>query len=315
MSVRTAGGLLKFRPVRAGARVALVAPASPFGREEFDAGLAELRNIGVEPVYDQSVFAREGFVAGTVQVRASAMLAAMERDDIAAVIAVRGGYGSVELLSLLDAGRAGAARTAFIGYSDVTSVHTWLGCHVGLASVHGPMIDGRLSKGQTRYDRASLLHSLGTEPMGELAPDGVEVIRPGEATGPLFGGTLTQLLASLATPFEFRPPTGHILFIDEVAERPYRLRRMLTQLRLSGLLAAASGLVFGQLPRCDEPGGAPTARDVLADQLADFPGPVLFGFPSGHTTTPLVSLPFGVQARVVATASPALVIEEAAAAD
>jgi muramoyltetrapeptide carboxypeptidase len=315
VSDRTAGGLVKFRPVRPGSRVALVAPASPFGRIEFDAGVAELRTLGLEPVYDQSVFARDGFVAGSAQSRATALLSAMGREDIAAVVAVRGGYGSVELLSLLDATAARATRTAFIGYSDVTSVHAWLGCHVGMASVHGPMIDGRLSKGPTRYDRESFLASLTAEPMGELAPEGVQVINRGEAAGPLFGGTLTQLLASLGTPFEFRPPNGHVLFIDEVAERPYRLRRMLTQLRLSGLLAAASAVVFGQLPRCDEPGGAPTARDVLADQLEDFPGPVLFGFPSGHTTTPLVSLPFGVQTRVVATPAPALVFEEAAAAE
>jgi len=315
VSTRTAAGLLKFRPVRPGARLALVAPASPFERAEFDAGLAELRTLGFDPVYDPSVFAREGFVAGTADARATSMLAALARDDVDAVLAVRGGYGSVELLSRLDAGSTRAARKAFIGYSDVTSVHAWLGCQVGLASVHGPMIDGRLSMGPSRYDRDSFLRSLGTVPLGELAPDGLEVLRSGEASGPLFGGTLTQLLASLGTPYAFAPPAGYVLFVDEVAERPYRLRRMLVQLRLSGLLGAASAVVFGQLPRCDEPGDGPTARSVIADQVADFRGPVLFGFPSGHATTPLISLPFGVLARVVATATPAVVIEEAAASE
>jgi muramoyltetrapeptide carboxypeptidase LdcA involved in peptidoglycan recycling len=90
---------------------------------------------------------------------------------------------------------------------------------------------------------------------------------------------------------------------------------MLTQWRFSGWLAEAVAIVFGQLPRCDEPNGAVTARDAIADALQDFPGPVLLGFPSGHTTTPLVTLPFGVEARVVATPErPRLVIEEAAAA-
>jgi muramoyltetrapeptide carboxypeptidase len=129
----------------------------------------------------------------------------------------------------------------------------------------------------------------------------------------LVGGTLTQLLTSLGTPFAFDPPTGHILFLDEVAERPYKLDRMLTQLRLSGLLARASAIVFAELPRCDEPGdGGLLARAVVADVLADFPGPVLFGFPSGHTSGPCVTIPFGVRARVLTGASPALIIEEAA---
>jgi muramoyltetrapeptide carboxypeptidase len=103
-----------------------------------------------------------------------------------------------------------------------------------------------------------------------------------------------------------------VLFLEDVSERPYRLDRMLTQLRFSGALAAASAVVFGELPNCDEPGGDPTARDTIADVLHDFPGPVLFGFPAGHTAGPAMTLPLGVRARVVADASPHIVIEEAA---
>jgi muramoyltetrapeptide carboxypeptidase len=104
-------------------------------------------------------------------------------------------------------------------------------------SVHGPMIDGRLSVGEQAYDRASFVGSLGTTPLGTLAPAGLEVISPGDASGPLFGGTLSQLVASLGTPFQFSPPAGHVMLIDEVGERPYRIRRMLTQLAQSGVLA------------------------------------------------------------------------------
>jgi muramoyltetrapeptide carboxypeptidase len=170
-----------------------------------------------------------------------------------------------------------------------------------------------LAIGPSAYDPSTFLRSLSSEPLGELPSDGVHATRPGEATGPLFGGTLTQILASLATPFAFQPPAGCVLFIDEVGERPYRLHRMLMQMRLSGLLGLAAAVVFGQLPRCDEPGGEVTAQDVIREFFVDFPGPVLLGVPSGHTTTPLVSLPLGVQARVVANGTPRLVIEEAAA--
>jgi muramoyltetrapeptide carboxypeptidase len=130
----------------------------------------------------------------------------------------------------------------------------------------------------------------------------------------LLGGTLTQIVASLGTPFAFAPPPSFVLLLEEVGERPYRLDRMVTQLQQSGILARASAVVIGELPNCNEPSGDVTARSVMADLFADFPGPVLIGFPSGHTTGPAMTLPFGVQARVVAAKQPRLVIEEAAVA-
>jgi muramoyltetrapeptide carboxypeptidase len=176
-----------------------------------------------------------------------------------------------------------------------------------------PMLAGRLSRGAEGYDADAFTHALcRREPMGELRPAGLESIRRGEATGLLLGGTLTQLLASLGTPFAFDPPPGYVLFLDEVGERPYRLDRMVTQLTQAGLLARASAVVIGELPKCDEPAGQPTARSVMADLFAAFPGPVLIGFPSGHTTGPSMTLPFGVPARVVGGTAPRLVIEESA---
>jgi muramoyltetrapeptide carboxypeptidase len=134
----------------------------------------------------------------------------------------------------------------------------------------------------------------------------------GEAAGELVGGTLTQLVASLGTPFAFNPPAGCVLFIDEVAERPYRVDRMLTQLRLSGLLTRVAAIVCNQMPRCEEPGGGVEVRDVVRSVLRDFPGPILFGLPSGHTDGPTLTLPFGVLVRVIGGGRPALVVEEAA---
>ena len=310
---RTRAGLIKFRPVARGSQVALVAPASPFDRAEFDRGVAALAGLGFTAVFEDSVFAGGPIVAGAAARRAEALARACTRGDVDAVIAVRGGYGSAETLPWLDAAALRRSRTAFVGYSDVTSVHAFLNCHVRLTSVHGAMIAGRIAAGPGAYDMPSWLGSLSETPVGELAPEGVEVIRSGEVVGPLFGGTLTQIAASLGTPYEFLAPPGHVLFLEEVGERPYRLRRSLTQLRQSGRLASVAAVVFGQLPRCDEPGGAVTARAVIAELFAEFPGPVLFGFPSGHTTTPMLSLPLGVETRVVARDRPRLVLLEAAA--
>ncbi|NUR55063.1 MAG: LD-carboxypeptidase [Acidobacteria bacterium] len=304
----------KPRALRSGDRIAVVAPASAFNRQEFDAGVAELRALGYEPVYDESVFARAGYLAGDAGTRAAAFRRAWTDDNIAAVIAVRGGYGSVHVLPLLDAGEVRRTPKPFIGYSDNTSLLAWLTTRCGIVSFHGPMLEGRLAHGEAGYDRGTFLRVLTrAEAAGEITHPALETIRPGDAFGTLVGGTLTQLLASFRTPYEFDPPGAHVLFIDEVGERPYRLDRMLTQLRLSGWLAKASAVVFGELPRCDEPGDeAVTARAVVARVLQDFPGPVLFGLPSGHTAGACLTLPFGVRARVVAGARPALVIEEAA---
>jgi len=151
-----------------------------------------------------------------------------------------------------------------------------------------------------------------TEPLGELGASQLETFNKGEAAGPLMGGTLVQLLASLGTPYAFDPPNGHILFLEDVGERPFRLDRMVTQLQQTGLLSRAAAIVIGELPQCDEPSGEPKGRAVMADVLADFPGPVVVGFPSGHTVGPAMTLPFGASCRVVADAHPRLVIEEAA---
>jgi len=303
----------KPRRLRSGDRVAVVAPASPFSREEFDRGIAELRRLGFEPVYDESVFERQAYVAGSPDVRARALRRAWLDPTIAAVIGVRGGYGSAQILPLLDRDEMRATIKAFVGYSDLTMLLTYLTTGLGMVAFHGPMLDRRLARGADGYDADSFARALcRAEPVGELAPPALESIHDGEAAAPMFGGTLTQLLASLGTLYAFDPRGPYVLFIDEVGERPYRLDRMVTQLRQSGLLSQAVAIVVGELPRCDEPESDITGRGVMAALFRDFPGPVLVGFPSGHTIGPTMTLPLGVRCRVIAGARSRIVIEEAA---
>ncbi len=303
----------KPRALSPGDRLAVVSPASPFNRHEFDLGVEEIRRLGFVPVFDETVFARRDYVSGSPELRAAAIRSAWQDVSIAGLIGVRGGYGSAQLLPLLDPDEARRAGKPFIGYSDLTAILTFLTLGCDMVAFHGPMLDRRLSRGAAGYDADSFVRALcRREPMGELAPPALESIRMGEAAGVLLGGTLTQLLASLGTPFAFSPPQGHVLFLDEVGERPYRLDRMVTQLRQTGLLARASAVVIGELPKCDEPDGGPTARAVMGELFADFPGPVVIGFPSGHTSGPTMTLPFGVACRVIADGRARLVIEESA---
>src|SRR5712691_5050280 len=181
--------MLKPRAVAPGARIAVVSPASPFSREEFDRGVNELRRLGYEPTYDEDVFARAGaYLSGAPDLRASAFSRAWSDPSIAALIAVRGGYGSVQMLPLLDQELIRRTPKLFIGYSDTTSILSWLTCRCGITALHGPMLEGRLAKGPDGYDEASFVGLLQNGAGLTLSPDGVGVVRGGEAVGPLFGG-------------------------------------------------------------------------------------------------------------------------------
>ena len=304
--------MIPLRRLKPGDRVALVAPASSFPPEEVAAGVAELARLGLEAVYDQSIFDKDRFVAGSVETRVKAILDAWRDPDIAALIAVRGGYGSAQLLPFLDPEELVDARKALVGYSDITAILNLYVRH-GLAAIHGPMIERRLSNGPSRYDEDSfrrvLMHA---EPAGDFRPPQLEALHPGTATGVLVGGTLTQLMASMGTPWEFEPPPGSVFFLEDIAERPYRIHRMLTQAAQAGLFVNAAAIVFGEFPDCDEPGGDPLIRDVLRDFTNEFRGPVLFNFPSGHTRGATWTLPLGVRVEVAAAPSPVVRILEAA---
>ena len=303
--------MTRLRRLHPGDRIALVAPASSFPPEELSAGIAELKRLGFEPVYDASILDKDRFVAGSVPTRVKQIMDAWQDDSIAALIAMRGGYGSAQLLPFLDPGVLVDGRKALIGYSDITAL---LGLYLrhGLTAIHGPMIDRRISKGPVAYDEASfrtvLMHD---EPAGDFAPAQLEVLHRGSATGVLVGGTLTQLMASMGTPFQFDPPQGCVLFLEDIGERPYRIHRLLTQAVQAGVLRRATAIVFGEFPGCDEPGGDPAIKDVLRDFTQDFRGPVLFNFPSGHTTGATWTLPFGVSVEIVSDPPAVRILESA----
>jgi muramoyltetrapeptide carboxypeptidase len=301
--------VIKPRAVRPGDRIAVVSPASPFVRDELERGVGELRRLGYEPVYDESIFDTALFTSGPAEVRAAAFMRAWSDPEVAALIAVRGGYGSVQLLPVFDSWTPQRLPKLFIGYSDNTSLLSWLTCQCGVTALHGPMLERRLARGEEGYDSHSFLTLMQGSGQGlQLRPDSLAAVGSGEAAGPLFGGTMTQLVGSLGTPFAFDPPDGSILFLEDVNERPYRIHRMLTQLRQSGILGRARALVFGEMRGCGDE-QTPAIHDVIRSIAADFAGPVLTGFPSGHTTGPCWTLPLGVRVRVL-TSPASLIVEE-----
>jgi muramoyltetrapeptide carboxypeptidase len=298
--------------VRPGDRIAVVAPSSGCAADELERGEAELRRLGFDAVHSDAVLERSLFTAGPPETRAADFMRAWADPSVKALVALRGGYGSAQLLPLLLHLRPAQSPKLFIGYSDTTALLSWLTCASGVGAIHGPMIDARLAKGADGYDERSFLSALRGEAGVELAPPGLTTLRSGEAMGYLFGGTMAMLSASMGTPHAFMPPGECILFLEDVNERPYRLSRMLTQLRQAGVLARARALIFGEMRGCDEPDGRITAADAIREATEDFHGPIVAGFPSGHTAGPCWTLPLGALVRVVGSNSPAVVIEEPA---
>jgi muramoyltetrapeptide carboxypeptidase len=284
--------------LRRGDKIALVAPASSFNHERFLVGCDRLRQMGYEPVYTQNIFERDIYFAGTAERRAHEFQDFWRRDDIAALICVRGGYGSNYLLEKLDYGLIAEHPKILLGCSDITSLLTAMHDRTGLIGFHGPMVAKDIADGT--FDGASWESALQGAANWTVPASGVEVLRTGKAAGRLYGGCLSMMVASLETPFEIQTEDS-ILFIEDIAEKPFRIDRMLMQLRLAGRLDKVRGFVFGEMLDCRPPDGETyTLQQVIMRVLAPYNVPIVYGLKSGHVTSGNITLPIGVKAELEA---------------
>lgn len=262
-------------PLRPGDRVAVVAPSSGFDVPRFSAGLAFLR-ARYEVLVREDVLARHGFLAGDDARRAAELRDALAADGVCAIVAARGGYGATRLVADLDFSALARAPRWIVGFSDVTALHVEAAA-VGVRSVHGPMVCS-LGDGDERARAAwvAALEGAPLPPWGELA-----VLVPGVAEGPAFGGNLA-LLEACAAAGRLRPPPGAVWFLEDCTERPYRVDRMLTALRIGGHLAHAKAVVVGGFTECGPGADGVTVESVLAERLGALGVPVVTGAPFGH---------------------------------
>lgn len=289
---------IKPAALRRGDKIAMVAPASSFNREGFLTGCDRLRQMGYEPVYAQGIFDRDIYFAGSVERRAHEFHEFWRRDDIAALICVRGGYGSNYLLEKIDYGLIAEHPKILLGSSDITSLLTAIHDRTGLIGFHGPMVANDIAKGT--FDQASWQGALQGAANWSVPASGVEVLRTGKAAGRLYGGCLSIMVASLGTPYEIQTE-GCILFIEDIGEKPYRIDRMLVHLRLAGKLEKVRGFVFGEMLDCAPPRGETyTLQQVIMRVLAPYNVPVVYGLKSGHVTSGNITLPIGIQAELEA---------------
>jgi len=295
--------IVRPRALRQGDKIGIIAPASSFNHEHFLVGCDRLRQMGYEPVYSQNIFERELYFAGTVERRAHEFHEFWRREDIAALICVRGGYGSNYLLEKLDYGMIAAHPKILLGCSDITSLLTAIHDRTGLTVFHGPMVAKDISDGT--FDPSSWNNSLTGIADWDVPANGVEVLRAGTARGKLYGGCLSMLVASLGTPFEVQTEDT-ILFIEDIGEKPFRIDRMLMQLRLAGKLEKVRGFVFGEMLDCAPPVCETyTLQQVILRVLEPYNVPIVYGLKSGHVSSGNITLPIGVQAELKAGSSEA----------
>lgn len=284
-----------------GDAIRILSLASPVEKCLVEKGRAELERLGFGVKFDESALSHDGYFAGTAHVRAEAFNSALADRQSRAIFCSRGGYGSNYLFDKLSL--ESAAPKILLGHSDITSLQIYLWQKHGWVTFHGPMVASGFANGAgvaSGYDRDSLLHAV-TETSGGWSVDlDGECVVAGSAEGTLLGGCLTLLQTSLGTPWEF-DTRGAILVIEDRGMKPYQVDRALMHLKQAGKFDGVAGIVLGDFPECEAPGQSEPVKSAALRILEPLRVPIVWGAAVGHTTRPMLTLPFGVRAHLIAT--------------
>jgi muramoyltetrapeptide carboxypeptidase len=298
-----------------GDKVGIVAPASNLKREDLEAGCDGLRQAGFEPFYFDSILDRDLYFAGSVERRARELEEMFVRDDIRGILCARGGYGSNYLLPALDWKKIAAHPKIFVGYSDLTSLLTTLTGSANFVCFHGPMVakDFAIAGG---IDFDSWKNAVGGANDWEIGGgSGARPLVVGVAEGILYGGCLSILVAAIGTPYDIRTE-GTILFLEDIAAKPFQIDRMLMQLKLAGKLNHVRGIIFGEMIDCRQSSTQDySLEEVVLRVVGDLGIPVAFGMRSGHVSRANITLPIGVKAHLEVGGGVTLKILESATAN
>jgi muramoyltetrapeptide carboxypeptidase len=289
------------------------APASPAEPSRIAAGITELSRLGWR-IAERASIVNDGYFAGTLTSRRSELVGALERDDIAALVGTRGGYGSNYLLDDLNISKP-ASPKIILGFSDLTSLQINLWQRFQWITFYGPMLAAGLDAGPSApkgYDQGSLLAAVQNTESGWALDLQGETLRPGEAQGRVLGGCLTLVETAIGTRWDLETDDA-ILVLEDRGMKPWQVDRALMHLKQAGKFANVRGIVLGDFPECEATvAGSPTVRDVCQKILGPFGVPIVFGAPVGHTIRPMLTLPLGVKARLSTKAAGLLEILEPA---
>lgn len=298
--------------------IGLVTPGSPISKEQLDKAIEKLEKLGFKTYYKETVLSEYGYFAGPDQERADELMHMFTNKEVDGILCVRGGYGSIRILDLLDYEQIKENPKVFIGYSDITALITSIYEKTGLVAFHGPL-------GVSTFNEFTLesFESVLMNPKkrykyqyqrDENTDDNTEfdlyTINNGKAEGELIGGNISVLDSMIGSKFE--PDfENKVVYLEEIEEKTYRVDKMLFHLLYATNLKKAAGIVLGVFGDCninDEP--RLTLKEALADLLKPLDMPIFYGYSFGHIGY-IITIPTGINARMNADKKSLKLLEQA----
>lgn len=296
-----------FRPIiKKGDTIGLVAPSGCVPPERVEPAVKAVEELGFNVKIGKTCRLSHGYLAGTDEERASDINEMFADKSVNGIFAMRGGYGAQRLLELLDYRMIRKNAKVFAGYSDITALHTVFNM-LGFVTYHSPMPATQFYKETDDYTMESFLKSvMDPKPYGKISnPDDMEIkiLNEGFCEGVITGGNLSLLASSIGTNYE-PDMRGKVLFIEEIGEEPYKIDRMLTQLKLAGKLQVCAGFIFGAFTNCEpietKDSGNFSIAEIIAETIMPIlpkGRPILYNLACGHCL-PTLTIPMGSRVRI-----------------
>lgn len=291
--------LIKPKKLRFGDTLGVVAPSSPsYEEERIEMGKRNLEEMGFKIKMGKSCYSKYGYLSGRDDIRANDINEMFSDNEVDGIICLRGGYGTPRILDKIDYENIKRNPKVFVGYSDITAIHIAINKFCDLVTFHGPMVTEMNDKFH-QFSKESLLKAImeSTVERTIINPNGesIKTIYKGCAEGILVGGNLSLISSTIGTPYEI-DTKGKILFIEEINEEPYKVDRMMTQLKLAGKFNDSAGIILGDWNKCvpEEPERSLELLQVFEDILIPLKKPTIYNLQSGHCK-PMITLPLGVE--------------------
>lgn len=308
--------MLKPKALKFGNTIGIISPSSPTAEENIQKAYDTLVEMGFKVKMGKSPYERYGYLSGTDDIRAEDINNMFRDTEVDGIICMRGGYGTPRILELIDYEIIRNNPKVFVGYSDITALHIAFNQIANLVTYHGPMISSDMIDGFSDISKESLLNTImGFVGQGDrscvpnISSEEIITINGGIAEGSIIGGNLSLIASTIGTPYEI-DVKGKILFIEEISEEPYRIDRMLNQLKLSGKLDEAEGIILGDFNDCGpkKHNESLSLEQVINYYIKPVGKPAIYNFQSGHCT-PMITLPLGVRVRLDAEKKEIIILE------
>ena len=306
--------MIKPKGLSLGDTIGIIAPASPTTKEKIQLVHDKIIELGFKVKIGKSCYEKYGYLSGRDNIRADDINEMFKDKGVDGIICLRGGYGTPRILDLIDYNIIRHNPKIFVGYSDITALQIALTQISGLVTYHGPMAASDIIGDFNNLSKESLFNTImnknsSYEIKNPEAQD-IITINGGIAEGSIIGGNLSLIVDTIGTPYEI-DVKDKILFIEEIGEQPYNIDRMFNQLRLSGKLEEANGIILGDFNNCEakDPKNSLSLEEVINDQIKPIGKPTIYNLQSGHCN-PMITIPFGVKVRLDGDKKRLIVMED-----